>query len=52
MGTAASSDLLAQASITENTPGGNRAKTQHLCVRLSWHVDLPYVFKPGWWGIH
>lgn len=52
MGTAASSDLLVQASVTENTPGGNRAKTWHLCIRLSWHVDLPYMFKPSWWCIH
>lgn len=52
MGTAASSDLLVQASVTENTPGGNRAKTWHLCIRLSWHVDLPYMFKLSWWCIY
>lgn len=34
MSTAASSDLLVQASVTENTPGGNRAKAWHLCIGL------------------
>lgn len=52
MGIAASSDLLVQASITENTPGGNCAKTWHPSVRLSWHVDLPYTFKLSWRCIH
>jgi len=52
MGTAASSDLLVHTSITENTPGGNLAMTWHLCIRLSWHVDLPYMFKPSCWCIH
>lgn len=51
MGTAASSDLLVQASITGNTPGGNHDKTWHLCMTFlacgfAIHVQAQLVGHP------